>query len=63
MHTSFNLTVECEVGYYGQKCNSPCRYPSYGTLCQNNWAVAQHIKCNHIYGCENITDIKYNMQS
>lgn len=58
MNTSLNLDIECDVGYYGQNCNFPCRYPNYGKLCQNK-CECNKSKCNHIYGCKNILGISF----
>lgn len=51
-----NLDVECDVGYYGQNCDFPCRYPNYGKLCQKMCDCSK-MKCDH--GCGNIFGINF----
>lgn len=58
MNTSFNLDVDCDVGYYGKKCNLPCRHPSYGSLCQKRCDCSD-MKCDHVYGCGNGINFKH----
>lgn len=50
-----NSAPQCEDGYFGQKCISPCRYPSFGRKCQSE-CICDRSNCNHIKGCENVTD-------
>lgn len=58
MNTSLNLDVDCDVGYYGKKCNLSCRYPNYGSLCQKR-CYCSEMKCDHVYGCGNGINFKH----
>lgn len=40
----------CEVGYFGNNCTDPCRYPSFGYRCQKECNCTQDI-CDHKTGC------------
>lgn len=47
---------ECPTGYHGPECKGPCRFPSYGELCQCKCnCTEQH--CNHITGCQEVSDL------
>ncbi|XP_062590520.1 protein draper-like [Saccostrea cucullata] len=44
-------TTDCSVGYFGPKCELPCRFPSFGEGCQLAcFCAKQH--CDHIHGCK-----------
>lgn len=58
MNTSLNLDVDCDVGYYGKKCNLSCRHPNYGSLCQKRCDCSE-MKCDHVYGCGNGINFKH----
>ncbi|XP_078321840.1 uncharacterized protein LOC111110827 isoform X2 [Crassostrea virginica] len=50
----FSLAA-CTIGYIGINCKLPCRYPSYGRLCQSACDCVVTY-CDHIYGCKNPVD-------
>ncbi|XP_078325991.1 uncharacterized protein LOC144622861 isoform X1 [Crassostrea virginica] len=44
----------CPLGYTGNRCEIPCRYPSFGKDCQSDCNCTEKL-CNHIRGChENV---------
>ncbi|XP_062603285.1 tyrosine-protein kinase receptor Tie-1-like [Saccostrea cucullata] len=45
------LSKGCKPGYLGNKCESPCRYPSYGIDCQLECKCSGPEKCDHVKGC------------
>nr|XP_022290995.1 uncharacterized protein LOC111102503 [Crassostrea virginica] len=47
-----NSCSSCLPGYHGAKCQLPCRYPSYGQLCQFQCACDEE-QCHFINGCVN----------
>nr|XP_022295400.1 uncharacterized protein LOC111105408 isoform X2 [Crassostrea virginica] len=47
-----NSCSSCLPGYHGENCQLPCRYPSYGQLCQFQCACDEE-KCHFINGCVN----------
>nr|XP_022303165.1 uncharacterized protein LOC111110827 isoform X1 [Crassostrea virginica] len=49
---SLGKCISCSIGYIGSDCKLPCRYPSYGHLCQSACDCAVTY-CDHIYGCKN----------
>nr|XP_022305513.1 uncharacterized protein LOC111112353 [Crassostrea virginica] len=52
---SLGKCISCTIGYIGSDCKLPCRYPSYGRLCQSECdCVVKY--CNHINGCRNPED-------
>lgn len=53
INTTGTATVpgECLKGFYGPKCNCPCRHPNYGELCQSHCNCTEQY-CNHITGCQ-----------
>nr|XP_022294583.1 protein draper-like [Crassostrea virginica] len=44
----------CSLGYFGQDCSLPCRFPGYGSGCQMACNCEKE-HCNHITGCRNST--------
>lgn len=42
---------ECETGYFGNKCEMPCRFPNFGKFCQFKCNCTL-TECNHISGCQ-----------
>ncbi|XP_056016783.1 multiple epidermal growth factor-like domains protein 10 [Ostrea edulis] len=47
---SVSLVSDCKVGYIGENCDSPCRYPNYGVDCQLICNCNESY-CNHKHGC------------
>lgn len=47
---SYHLT-ECEAGFYGINCSTPCRYPNHGKDCQQECSDCGQEKCNSTLGC------------
>lgn len=45
--------VGCMAGFYGVNCTKTCRYPSYGTDCQQKCYCAEY-QCYVIIGCVDI---------
>uniref|UniRef100_A0A8W8JFZ4 EGF-like domain-containing protein n=1 Tax=Magallana gigas TaxID=29159 RepID=A0A8W8JFZ4_MAGGI len=45
----------CATGFYGPKCEFPCRHPNYGELCQLECECKEQY-CNHITGCQEVPD-------
>lgn len=43
--------LECEVGYFGPRCKTPCPPPTYGPFCRLLCHCNQS-KCNNIRRCE-----------
>ncbi|XP_062603284.1 uncharacterized protein LOC134265056 [Saccostrea cucullata] len=44
------ICTECDIGFFGDYCHLPCRYPGFGKSCQRECdCVEQH--CHHILGC------------
>uniref|UniRef100_A0A8W8JBD6 EGF-like domain-containing protein n=1 Tax=Magallana gigas TaxID=29159 RepID=A0A8W8JBD6_MAGGI len=41
----------CATGFYGPKCELPCRHPNYGELCHLKCECIKQY-CNHITGCQ-----------
>ncbi|XP_078321841.1 uncharacterized protein LOC111110827 isoform X3 [Crassostrea virginica] len=52
---SLGKCISCTIGYIGINCKLPCRYPSYGRLCQSACDCVVTY-CDHIYGCKNPVD-------
>ncbi|XP_078321485.1 uncharacterized protein LOC111111803 [Crassostrea virginica] len=52
---SLGKCISCTIGYIGSDCKLPCRYPSYGHLCQSACDCVVTY-CDHIYGCRNPED-------
>nr|XP_022295642.1 uncharacterized protein LOC111105576 isoform X2 [Crassostrea virginica] len=48
-----NICSSCLPGYYGEKCQLPCRHPNYGQLCQSECACVEDEQCHFINGCVN----------
>lgn len=46
-----NKCIECEAGFYGINCSTPCRYPNYGKDCQQECSDCGQEKCNSTLGC------------
>ena len=44
------LFIGCPIGFYGNNCTSPCRYPSFGTGCQGFCPCSKEF-CDNISGC------------
>nr|XP_022294292.1 scavenger receptor class F member 1-like [Crassostrea virginica] len=44
---------DCSLGYTGNRCEIPCRYPGFGKGCQSDCNCTEKL-CNHITGC-NVT--------
>ncbi|XP_052710932.1 multiple epidermal growth factor-like domains protein 10 [Crassostrea angulata] len=42
---------KCATGFYGPKCELPCRHPNYGELCHLKCECIKQY-CNHITGCQ-----------
>ncbi|XP_048770752.1 uncharacterized protein LOC125676923 isoform X1 [Ostrea edulis] len=56
--TSWNKYLEackeCTPGYFGLRCEIPCVYPYYGTLCENKcWCDRE--SCHVSSGCPNLS--------
>nr|XP_034335160.1 uncharacterized protein LOC117692166 isoform X2 [Crassostrea gigas] len=43
--------MDCQIGYYGINCSSPCRYPNYGSGCQQECSLCGKETCNSAFGC------------
>lgn len=43
----------CQVGFFGDNCTQPCRYPSFGEKCQRECDCSRDI-CDYITGCTSI---------
>lgn len=43
--------IDCPIGYFGNNCSSPCRYPNYGKECQHNCSHCGNETCNSTFGC------------
>lgn len=50
LHSNVFQYLECEVGYIGPRCNTPCPSPSYGPLCRLLCNCNQS-ECDNIKGC------------
>ncbi|XP_056013536.1 uncharacterized protein LOC130052470 [Ostrea edulis] len=50
-----NICSDCKGGYFGENCDSPCRYPSYGVDCQLG-CFCNESYCNHKHGCRGNRD-------
>ncbi|XP_052707558.1 uncharacterized protein LOC128182843 [Crassostrea angulata] len=48
---AFNKCIDCETGFYGENCSSPCRYPNYGKYCQQDCSHCNLDECNSKLGC------------
>nr|XP_034335161.1 uncharacterized protein LOC117692166 isoform X3 [Crassostrea gigas] len=46
-----NECIDCQIGYYGINCSSPCRYPNYGSGCQQECSLCGKETCNSAFGC------------
>lgn len=46
-----DLCSECPSGYTGSQCHIPCRYPSFGYLCQFECNCSKQL-CNFTKGCD-----------
>ncbi|XP_052710980.1 uncharacterized protein LOC128185425 [Crassostrea angulata] len=46
-----NKCIDCETGFYGRNCSSPCRYPNYGKACQLDCSHYNLEECNSTLGC------------
>lgn len=42
---------DCETGFYGENCSSPCRYPNNGKYCQQDCSHCNLDECNSKLGC------------
>lgn len=57
-YTTYKLVLDfkiyflvCPKGYFGDTCNMPCRFPSYGADCQSECGC-RPLDCNHVTGCD-----------
>lgn len=48
---SYCHLTDCETGFYGRNCSSPCRYPNYGKDCQQDCSHCNLDECNSTLGC------------
>ncbi|XP_078326236.1 uncharacterized protein LOC111105595 [Crassostrea virginica] len=48
------VSTACSEGFIGGNCRYPCRYPSYGNLCQDLCKCQENI-CDHVLGCPDTT--------
>nr|XP_034315625.1 scavenger receptor class F member 1-like [Crassostrea gigas] len=53
--------VRCMAGFYGVNCTKTCRYPSYGTDCQQKCYCAEY-QCHVIIGCVDIGSGKMTVE-
>ncbi|XP_061177283.1 uncharacterized protein LOC133186019 [Saccostrea echinata] len=53
-----NKCESCPVGYQGNNCSVPCRYPNFGKDCQEDCSHCDEKWCNPTYGC--ITTVTTN---
>lgn len=55
-----NICIDCPLGFYGINCSSPCRYPNFGKLCQQDCSHCEKEVCNSSFGCltSNVTAYK-----
>ncbi|XP_056013563.1 multiple epidermal growth factor-like domains protein 6 [Ostrea edulis] len=58
MPNALNITI-CPNGYFGEKCEVPCRFPNHGNGCQLKCSCAEEL-CSHIHGCS--TNNTYDTQ-
>ncbi|XP_062614799.1 multiple epidermal growth factor-like domains protein 10 [Saccostrea cucullata] len=45
-----NECIQCLDGFYGEKCSSPCPYPTFGRKCEGDCNCTNE-SCHHITGC------------
>lgn len=45
------MYTECNIGFLGINCSSPCRYPSYGNNCQSGCNCLKNY-CHPATGCK-----------
>ncbi|XP_061162839.1 scavenger receptor class F member 1-like [Saccostrea echinata] len=53
-----NICTGCKIGFFGQNCASPCRYPNYGERCQEKCNCTQNF-CDTTKGCRNSSDCNF----
>ncbi|XP_056013745.1 multiple epidermal growth factor-like domains protein 6 [Ostrea edulis] len=49
--TKMEKCTECNVGFQGECCQLPCRYPNYGDRCQS-WCNCEITNCSSVTGCD-----------
>ena len=53
----FVIVKQCEPGFYGQLCESPCPNGTFGYLCGGLCSpMCSEIECHSIYGCPKHTE-------
>ena len=42
---------DCALGFYGENCSLPCKYPNYGENCQQHCSNCSQQQCSPTFGC------------